>query len=231
MFLAKNDPDALEKRASGYAAWWPRFTKWIVPKKWGRPVALVLITFGTIGMWQEISPFLQGTTQTDQKFKGISDIGKALAPSGVSVIYEEAHEHALVVWVAAIGTHFVLFPNGSVLKQIDTDWDVSKWNDPNFVRKQLKLDPSCLPPLGGVARDWSNDPEKWKPIGCRTWNCDAASLFQQFKGGEIVGPIGYGQTDQEPLAINSRMIVILNNGIWRNEPSPVSASSCTASKI
>jgi hypothetical protein len=195
--------------------------------------ALMLILLFGSGMvaWAFLQP-LYGRAQIDPKFQAahasVVELGSPLGPSEASAIYEEAHEHALVLWVGAPAIHFVLFSNNRVMQQTDTDWNPGpQWMDETWVRNQLKLPKECSPPLSGVARDWNNDPDRWKVIGCRTWNCRGAAFVQEFSNGTIIGPISYTPTESDSDPLSSKMIVILKDkDKWIARPSSEPASKC-----
>jgi hypothetical protein len=111
MFVIKEDPEKIEKNVVGWRAITFRFKNWIAAKWWCRWLALALVTAGALGtgIW-----ILTSNRQTDPKFEAAKlsfpAIGEPLGPSEASPLYEEAHEHGMVIWVASLGTHFVLFP-------------------------------------------------------------------------------------------------------------------------
>ena len=230
MFAVRTDPDKAEENVG---KWWLRVNrarKWLSARWWVSPLSIVLLIGGGVITGIIFAPFLS-EYQTDTKFQAASDavpnLGSPVGASGPSIVYQEAHEHALVVWVASLGTHFVLWPDQTVTRQLDTDWVASGWSDDKATQERLKLVPSCLPPRGGAARDWSNDPDKWKDMGCRTWYCGTVADAQEFKGGIVFGPVAYEPSNSEMPPEHSRIIVIFGDK-WSSKPSAFKAAKCPA---
>jgi hypothetical protein len=231
IFAVSRSADDVEKNLSTWRARIGRLGGWFARQWWSRPLAIVLITAGSLVAGALIGPMLERGPQPDPKFDhahaGVPMLGAALSPSEPSLMYAEGHDRGFVIWSQSLGTHYALLPNGSVISQVDTDWAVGDWYKEDEVRRRLNLPPGCLPPIGGIARAWNNDPQ-WAVLGCRTWACASATIVQRFARGNIIGPVGYGVSAPE----SSRLIVILKNDKgddkqWLNHSSPTPASKCS----
>jgi hypothetical protein len=228
IFMIKTNPNQAEANLHGWGHLIGRGREWLRAQWWTAPLAILLIALGGIVTGIRIEPYLEAF-QVDQKFAQARQInpglGVPLGPSRSSIIYLESHDHALVLWSATLGIHFALWPNSMVSQQPDTDWEIGAWNNDKITQERLGLSASCLPPRGGVARDWNNDPKNWSKMGCRKWYCTTAALVQEFKNGYLIGPIGHRASNADLPLIDSRIIAISGRK-WSSAPSAFKASKC-----
>jgi hypothetical protein len=126
-----------------------------------------------------------------------------------------SHDRAIVLWIRRQLTLYRLNTTGKweprphSAEVSETD---KKWWDNDWLRQQFATPADRLPPFGGIAYEWLNDPPDWKGIGWVQWSCglDGTRVFEQsFVGGLILGPFPARRDLNE-----AQIIVLFSDGTW-----------------
>lgn len=170
--------------------------------------------------------------QIKLEFKAISErfaveLGQP-RPNGMRRMdgYQAAHENATVIW---INNRLYKLPLATD-RRVEVVNDAHFNNDPRMayddhVSTIIEMPHGKKPPHYGVAVHWQNDPENWKWIGGRIFDCGfkpSAFHVQDFEKGMVVGVF------KKSIINNTQgqIFIIFNNGEWRPEATIVAPPEC-----
>jgi hypothetical protein len=143
--------------------------------------------------------------------------------------YLASYEHGLVLWLSFNNTHYVLPDSQStkttgVFPLIEIPTATSPFYDDSAVRKILHIPGNKRPPSGGVAFEWSKNPDQWSWLGERQWQAvvNKEVYVQSFSQGIIVGPLPYSGAQDTGFRL---LIISTDHPRWSQESTTLRLSS------
>ena len=135
-------------------------------------------------------------------------------------VHQDAHEHALVLWVLAVNTIYKL-PDDVGRKwesENDIGWDPhSDWSGREHLTKIFNPPDGKNPPWAGTAYHWAKNKAAWEWIGWLRWAVAynaGECVTQRFERGRIIGPLRLSAAnDARPQA---QVIIICDDGTWNS---------------
>lgn len=214
------------------------FWKWDKPLQWRWRIGLmatVAVSLGWLSLFATVKQFHKEHTLTPVlptfRTAGIfrdsytSQLGNPVGDAVAGDTYEAAHEHAMVLWVRPEHV-FYQFPLNSDkwVEYTETFIGAGKIYQDKDLKRLFKTPAGLLPPYGGVAYQWLHQPEKWKWIGGRLWDCwfDENQIFtQRFDHGTMLGPLLL-----HPVNRATQILILLDNGTRRSREAAASPPAC-----